>query len=125
MMLGIVVVTGEYIMTIAGSGVTGQQSSTFDQNGSGAIDTNVDATTALLANPAGVAFGKNGTTIYIADTSNNAVRKVNNNRIITTIAGNGTNGYTGDNLAATSATQSYPYGIAVDSSSPVGTTSLL
>ena len=54
--------------------------------------------------------------MYIADTDNR-IRKVTvSTGIITTIAGTGTAGYSGDNGAATSATLYNPYGVAVDSS---------
>ena len=55
--------------------------------------------------------------MYIADTSNNRIRKVTvSTGVISTIAGTGTNSYTGDNGAATSATIKYVYSVAVDSS---------
>ena len=55
--------------------------------------------------------------VYIADHSNNRIRKVAvSTGIITTIAGTGSNTYSGDNGAATSATLSYPPGVAVDTS---------
>ena len=53
--------------------------------------------------------------VYIADYYNHRIRKVSTG-IITTIAGTGTSSYSGDNGAATSATLSYPYGVAVDAS---------
>ena len=54
--------------------------------------------------------------VYIADTFNNRIRKVTiSNGIIFTIAGTGTAGYNGDNIAATSASLSYPLGITLDS----------
>ena len=55
--------------------------------------------------------------VYICDTLNNRIRKVTvSTGIITLIAGTGTTSYSGDNVAATSATLSYPYGVAVDAS---------
>ena len=55
--------------------------------------------------------------VYIADTHNYRIRKVTiSTGIITTIAGTGTQSYSGDNGAATSATLSYPQGVAVDAS---------
>ena len=55
--------------------------------------------------------------MYIADTNNYRVRKITvSTGVISTIAGTGTNSYTGDNGAATSATINYVYSVAVDSS---------
>ena len=53
--------------------------------------------------------------VYISDTYNNCIRKVNKTGIITTIAGNGTAGYSGDSSTATVAELNHPGGIAVDS----------
>ena len=54
--------------------------------------------------------------LFIADTFNNRIREVNlSTGIITTVAGNGTPGSTGDNGAAASARLRIPYGVAVDS----------
>ena len=55
--------------------------------------------------------------VYIADSNNSRIRKVTvSTGIITTIAGTGASSYNGDNGAATSATLSYPTGVAVDAS---------
>ena len=55
--------------------------------------------------------------VYIADTVNNRIRKVTvSTGIITTIAGTGSTGYNGDGVVATSATLTYPFGVAVDAS---------
>ena len=56
--------------------------------------------------------------VYIADYSNNRIRKVTvSTGIISTIAGSSTSGsYSGDNGAATSATLFAPTGVAVDAS---------
>ncbi len=54
--------------------------------------------------------------VYIADTDNQRIRKVTvSTGIITTIAGTGTQSYSGDNSQATSATLYYPLGVALDS----------
>jgi sugar lactone lactonase YvrE len=72
------------------------------------------ATSAELEEPYDVAFDQAGN-FYIADYDNNRIRKVATNGIITTVAGNGTSGYSGDGLSATSAKLNYPTGVAVDS----------
>ena len=57
--------------------------------------------------------------VYIADPGNHSIRKVNSSGIITTYAGSGTAGYSGDNDLATSAELSYLGGVAVDTSGNV------
>ncbi len=53
--------------------------------------------------------------MYIADTQNHRIRKVTvSTGIITTVAGTGTQSYSGDNGQATSATLYNPHGVAVD-----------
>ena len=53
--------------------------------------------------------------LYIGDTFNNVIRKVNTSGTITTVAGNGTAGYSGDGSPATSAELNQPDGVALDS----------
>jgi len=72
------------------------------------------ATGALLETPWSVAVDGVGN-LYIADTGNHVIRKVNPAGIITTVAGNGTAGYSGDNGPATSAQLHQPEGVALDS----------
>lgn len=67
--------------------------------------------------PAGIALDGAGA-LYIADAANSRVRKVSNG-IITTIAGNGLSGFSGDGGPATSATLSAPVAVAVDASGNV------
>lgn len=82
------------------------------------------ATNAELTNPFGVAKDSLGN-VYIADTTNCLVRKVNTAGVISTVAGfvvNGTStrcGFTGDGGSATGAELYYPYGLAVDSKNNV------
>jgi sugar lactone lactonase YvrE len=71
------------------------------------------ATSASLHGPKGVALDGAGN-LYIADYFNNRIRKVGLSGIISTVAGNGTQGFSGDGGPATSASLSYPAGVAVD-----------
>jgi len=73
------------------------------------------ATNAQLRNPTGVTTDDNSN-IFIADYINNVVRKVSPSGIITTIAGTGVSGYSGDGGPATMAKLSLPYAIIVDNS---------
>jgi len=91
------------INTVAGSGVIG-----FTGDNAG-------ATSAELNYPRRVAVDGAGN-LYIADASNNRIRKVNTSGIISTIAGNGAAGFAGDGTAATSAELNGPAGICVDAS---------
>jgi len=72
------------------------------------------ATSAKLNYPYGVAVDSAGN-VYIADTYNYRIRKVDASGNISTVAGNGTQGSSGDGEAATSAQLNKPYGLAVDS----------
>lgn len=55
--------------------------------------------------------------MYIADDGYNRIRKVTASiGIISTIAGNGEQGYSGNNIAATNSKLNNPAGVAVDSS---------
>jgi sugar lactone lactonase YvrE len=72
------------------------------------------ATKALLASPSGVAVDAAGD-IYIADNAYGVIRKVTKSTgIITTIAGTGHDGHTGDNGPATKAELFWPTHIALD-----------
>jgi hypothetical protein len=90
------------INTVAGNGITG-----FSGDGASAIN-------AKLNNPFGVAVDAMGN-VYIADAGNNRIRKVEvSTGIISTVAGNGIIGYSGDGSLATQATINNPYGVFVD-----------
>jgi hypothetical protein len=76
------------------------------------------ATSAKLWAPYGVAVDSVGN-LFIADTGNSRIRKVSTGGTITTVAGNGTNGFSGDGGAATSAALWFPRGVSVDASGNV------
>ena len=73
---------------------------------------NISATTAYLNTPYGVALDTRGN-LYIADSTNNRIRKVTPNGIITTIVGDGTCGFSGDGGLGTSAEVCFPEAVAV------------
>ena len=71
------------------------------------------ATSARLTEPHGLAVDSAGN-VYIADSGNFRIRKVDRNGIITTIAGNGVAGYSGDGGPAVSASIGYIHALALD-----------
>ena len=88
------------ISTIAGNGTAG-----YSGDGS-------SATSAKINNPNAVCLDTNGN-IYIADTGNHCIRKITNG-VISTVAGNGNLGFSGDGGYALSATLAFPTGITAD-----------
>ena len=89
------------IITVAGNGVAGHSGDSGP------------ATSAQLNSPQGVAVDSAGN-LYIADSGNQRIRRVSANGTITTAAGTGTAGYSGDSGLATSAQLCNPLGVAVD-----------
>ncbi len=88
------------ISTVAGGGVAG-------------IGDGGAATAAILCGPYGVAVDSIGN-LYIADTYSYRIRKVDTAGIISTVAGNGVGGFSGDGGAATAAELDLPDSVAVD-----------
>jgi len=89
------------ITTVAGTGVAG-----FSGDGG-------KATLAQLNDPLGVAVDAAGN-LYIADETNSRIRRVDVSGVITTIAGTGVAGFSGDGAEATKATINFPRAVAVD-----------
>ncbi|HEX7412635.1 MAG TPA: T9SS type A sorting domain-containing protein [Bacteroidia bacterium] len=88
--------------------------STFAGNGTGGYSGDGGAATAAgLFYPTAVAFDAAGN-MYISELQNSRIRKVNTSGVISTFAGNGTAGYTGDGSAATAAELNNPNGVAFD-----------
>jgi trimeric autotransporter adhesin len=99
-------VANNVITTVAGSDAT-------------ALGDGGAATKARLKSPKGVAVDAGGN-IYIADTGNHRVRRVDaTTGIITTVAGIDVPGFSGDGGAAASAALNYPQGVAVDANGDV------
>jgi len=93
------------INTAAGSGIGGGPDGFSGDGG--------PATAAHMYFPSSVAFDAAGN-IYITDQDNQRVRKVTTSGIISTIAGNGTFGYSGDGGSALGAELKFPTGVVVD-----------
>lgn len=98
-------VSGGTITTVAGTGTAG-----FSGD-------NGVAASAMLSNPTALAVDSSGN-LYIADTDNHRIRKITGTTI-TTVAGNGEQGFSGDGGAATSAAIDSPNGVAVDATGTV------
>lgn len=93
--------------------------STFAGTGtSGLTGDSGPATSAQLGIPTGMTFDALGN-LYFADIGKMVVRKINSSNIITTIAGNGSFGYSGDGGLATSAQLYWPMDVAVDATGNV------
>ncbi|WP_218079791.1 NHL domain-containing protein [Anthocerotibacter panamensis] len=95
---------GQQLAVLAGDGKTG-----FKGDGG-------PATEAQLNSPAGVAVScvQGREELYIADSGNDRVRKVDSQGHITTVAGDGKFGYSGDRGPARKAQLASPYGVALD-----------
>src|SRR5579864_765183 len=92
---------GDTINTVAGTGVKG-----FSGDGGAALS-------AALANPFSMAADAAGN-VYVADRDNHRVRRIDASGNITTVAGNGEQGFFGDGGLATSASLNTPTAVAVD-----------
>jgi hypothetical protein len=91
------------ITTLAGTGTSG-----FSGDGGAAASASLSTVHGLTVDAAG--------NVFFADSDNHRIRKVSASGTITTVAGNGGIGYSGDGMPATAATLAAPYGVAIDSS---------
>ena len=101
MLIGAPTAGAQIIATVAGNGVMGY-------SGDG-----MAATTSALYQPRGVAFDASGS-MYIADLSNHRIRRVTAAGTISTFAGTGVAGYSGDGGPATAAMLNQPSAVAFD-----------
>lgn len=97
---------GGFITTIAGDGAGTPSRGGFSGDGG-------QATAASLNNPTALAVSGSGV-IYFSDQVNQRIRRIAIDGTITTIAGNGSAGFSGDGGPATSASLNYPGGLALD-----------
>jgi sugar lactone lactonase YvrE len=105
------IASGNTVRRVSPSGLIAR----FAGNGfSGYSGDGEPATSARLNGPRGLALDSLGN-LYISDTGNHRVRRVSPTGVITTIAGDGTSGSSGDGGAATAAQLNSPRGLAVDS----------
>jgi gliding motility-associated-like protein len=95
--------TSGIITTIAGQGL---MNAGYSGDGGAAV-------LARLSAPTGITVDRYGN-LYIADLGNHRIRKINANGMISTFAGNGTAGYSGDGGPAMAASLFRPYAVIVD-----------
>lgn len=95
------------ITTIAGSGAAGLDLGSFSGDGG-------PATQATLQEPWPLAFDLAAGNLYIGDRDNNRIRKIDRTGTISTIAGNGKRGYSGDGVLGSQTSIDTPYGVGVD-----------
>lgn len=103
------------VLVLSPSAVTSVQAGTGAAGFSG---DNAAATAAQLAAPSAMAQDTHGN-LYLADTRNNRIRRIDANGTITTVAGTGAEGFAGDEGPATQAQLDAPVGIAVASDGTV------
>jgi uncharacterized protein (TIGR03437 family) len=94
---------GGTIATVAGDGTAG-----FSGDSGPAVGAGVSFPTCVALSASGE--------LYVADAANHSVRKISANGIITTVAGTGVAGYSGDGGPATEAKLYFPLGLALDRS---------
>jgi uncharacterized protein (TIGR03437 family) len=91
----------QQITTVAGNGAAG-----YSGDGGPATQASINTTVDVATDSAG--------NIYLADQNNNRIRKVDAKGIMTTIAGNGSAGFSGDGGPSTQSTINYPTGVCTD-----------
>ncbi len=97
--------------------IAGTSRAGYSGDGGPALDaqlfTTDDPDVAQFGFPGGIAVDRLGN-VYFSDTGNSRVRKITSNGIITTVAGTGVLGSSGDGGPAAAARLSYPAGLAID-----------
>jgi sugar lactone lactonase YvrE len=98
--------------------ITSVAGSTVDDRQYGFSGDGGPASSAQLYHPRAIAFDRGGNA-YIADTLNQRIRRIDTAGTITTVAGNGIEGFGGDGGPALQAALNQPHGVAVDSAGNV------
>ena len=101
-----------FVLLLSNTAANAQYISTFAGGMCGALGNGGPATLARMQTPSGVCLDKYGN-VYIADQNDCRVRKVDTSGIITTVAGTGHCGYSGDGGPADSADLRSPEGVSV------------
>ena len=91
----------QQIATVAGNGAAG-----YSGDGGPATQASINTTVYVATDALG--------NLYLADQNNNRIRKVDKNGVMTTIAGNGSTGFSGDGGPAAQSTINYPTGVCTD-----------
>src|ERR1700683_1580522 len=94
------IASAQTISTFAGNGTAG-----YSGDGGPAINAEINRVVGLAVDAAG--------NVYLADQNNNRVRKVDTHGVITTFAGTGTAGFSGDGGQAAQAELNQPLGVCV------------
>ena len=89
------------VQTVAGTGVKG-----YSGDGSA-------ATAAKIGGPFGISIGPDGA-LYVCETTSHVIRRIDSAGKISTVAGNGSMGYSGDGGPATNAQLNEPYEVRFD-----------
>lgn len=113
--------TGDMFIAVAGAHVvvtrnvtTGVVSTVAGTGGEGYAGDNEPATSAQVGQPSGLALDPISGDLFVADEANDVIRRISAAGTISTVAGKGVPGYSGDNGPATSARLDAPQGIAFD-----------
>ena len=108
---GSIYISDTYNCSIRKLSADGTTVSTFAGNGTYG-STNGTGSAARFANPDGMVIDPNNGDLYVADSGGHRIRKVTSAAVVTTVAGNGQNGYA-DGAATTVAKFSWTYHVAL------------
>ncbi len=111
--VGNMYISDRYNHAVRKISTSGMVTSLIGRYGTGYFGDGGPSTAGAINEPTGVAVDNSGN-VYIADYGNNCVRKINSSGIITTLAGNGITGYSGDGGPASVAQLANPFAVRTD-----------